>query len=194
MCDKICKKGVLSSPYFRPTKAVSSPPAQSATLLQVSNDEKVVYDMLVWIARQGVGKFGHYAIGCDLLLSGGLRISELISERWLFVNSVGQVVIKGKKGSNDKLVTPLYCAEYWRRLRGWVLNPCNVVSRFSWYRFLKANGVVLREKGKVNASVTHAARKLKAHEMYVNELEQSTIKEVIGHKSERSTTYYKPKK
>lgn len=187
------KKGILSTPYIQRANSVPTPPAQSATLLQVYNNEKVAYDTLVWIARQGWSRFGHYAIGCDLLLSGGLRISELISEKWLFVNAVGQVVIKGKKGSNDKLVTPLYCAEYWRGLRGWCLNPCNIVSRFSWYRFLKAQGVVLREKGKVNASVTHAARKLKAHEMFVNELEQGTIKEVIGHKSERSTTYYKPK-
>lgn len=190
---KIVKKGILSTPYFQRTKAVSSPPAQSATLLQVGNGEQVAYDTLVWIAKQGYSRFGHYALGCDLLLSGGLRISELIGERWLFVNAIGQVVIKGKKGSNDKLVTPLYCAEYWRGLRGWCLNPCNIVSRFSWYRFLKAQGVVIHEKGKAHASVTHAARKLKAHEMFVNELEQGTIQEVIGHKSEKSTTYYKPK-
>ena len=190
---KIIKKGILSTPYRTAVKSVSNPSAQSAILLHVPNDELLSRAMLQWIAQQGMSKFGHYALGCDLLLSGGLRISELISEPFVFVNSVGQIVFKGRKGSNDKLVTPLYSKAFWLGLRGWVANPCHIVSRFSWYRFLKAHGVVIREKGKVHASVTHAARKLKAHEMYVAELDEKTIQEVIGHKSQKSTSFYKPK-
>lgn len=190
---KIIKKGILSTPYRTAHKAVSNPPAQYATLLHVPNDELISKAMLQWIAQQGYGKFGHYALGCDILLSGGLRISELISEPFVFVNSVGQIVFKGRKGSNDKLVTPLYSKAFWLGLRGWVANPCHIVSRFSWYRFLKSQGVIIHEKGKTNASVTHAARKLKAHELYLAELDEKTIQEVIGHKSQRSTSYYKPK-
>lgn len=187
------KKGLLSTHVISRTKSVSTPTAQSATLLQNWQKESVLLKQLVWIAQQGYTRFGHYAVGVDLLLSGGLRISELIEPQYIFVTATNQIIIKGKKGSSDKIVSPIYCAEYWKSYHGWVLNPCNIVSRFSWYRFLKSQGVVLHENGKVNASVTHAARKLRAHELFVNEIEQETIKDVIGHRNNRSTNYYKPK-
>lgn len=189
----VLKKGILSGPYRQDSKSVSTPTAQFDKLLQRSEDEERQYNTLISIAQAGYRRYGHYAIGVDLLLSGGLRISELIDEPTILVTNTHQIIIKGKKGSCDKIITPLYCKDYWNGMKGWVHNPCSVVSRFSWYRFLKSQGVELHEKGKKNASVTHAARKLKAHELYNNHVSESTIKDVIGHKNQNSTTYYKPK-
>lgn len=187
------KKGILSSSYRQDMKAVSNPTAQFGILLQPTENEQRQYNILIYIAKEGYKKFGHYSIGVDLLLSGGLRISELISEPTIFVTTTHQIIIKGRKGSNDKIITPLYNVDYWQNYQGWVHNPCYIVSRFSWYRFLKNQGIQLYEKGKKNASVTHVPRKLKAHELYTNNINESTIQNVIGHKNVNSTKYYKPK-
>lgn len=183
---------MLLTPYEQAKTVVSNPPAQFVNMLQNSNEEIMVLDILKGIASAGMAKFGHYALGVDLMLSGGLRISEVIGQNMVLVNTFGQVLIKGRKGSRDKLVTPVYCADYWRNLRGWVFNPCSVVSRFSWYRFLKAQGVVLQEKGHKHQSVTHTARKLQAHCLYGAGVGVGSIQDVIGHRSARSTVFYLP--
>lgn len=186
------KRGLLSTPLERGTNSVSNLPAQSVTLLQPTEHELHTYNTLIDIAKNGRNKFGHYAIGVDLMLSGGLRVSELIDAKMVFVNKAGQIYIKGKKGSANKLVSSLYQREYWAKFSGWVVNPCSIVSRFSWYRFLKSQGVYLAEKGKVNMSVTHVPRKLKAFELFEGGFDVEQVAEVVGHKNVNSTNYYNP--
>ena len=189
-------KGQLGRAYIarglQGTKSVSTPSAQSAILLQMGSVEIAALKTLQKIASDGLTRWGHYALGVDLMLSGGLRVSELVSCNMVLVNANGQVLFKGRKGSADRLVTPLYQREYWLRLRGWVRNPCSVVSRFSWYRFLKAQGIVLHENGHVHSSVTHAPRKLYAHQLFVAGVDGQSVADVVGHRSARSTEYYRP--
>lgn len=170
----------------------STPSAQSAIVLQMGNIEIAALKTLQKIASEGMNRWGHYALGVDLMLSGGLRVSELVSADVVLVNANGQVLFKGRKGSADRLVTPLFQREYWLKLRGWVHNPCSVVSRFSWYRFLKAQGIVLHESGHIHNSVTHAARKLYAHQLFAAGVDGRSVADVVGHRSERSTEYYRP--
>lgn len=186
-------RGVLSAPTKRGTNSVPNPPAQNATLLQLSNEERMAYEVLQWIARQGVNRFGMYSVGVDLMLSGGLRLSELLWATAFFVNELGQVRIQGTKGSSDKLVAPLYHRDYWLARCGWVANPFNFVSRWSWYRFLRSQGVGFHEDGKVYCTITHAARKLQAHTLANAGVELESIADVMGHRSTRSTEYYMPR-
>lgn len=189
-------KGQIGRAYLargiQGTKSVSTPTAQSAIVLQKNNVEVAALKTLQTIASEGMSKWGHYALGVDLMLSGGLRVSELVSCSMVLVNANGQVLFKGCKGSADRLVTPLYNRVYWLRLRGWVHNPCSVVSRFSWYRFLRAQGIVLHEHGHVHNSVTHAARKLYAHQLFMAGVDGRSVADVVGHRSARSTEYYRP--
>lgn len=174
------------------TKSVTTPLAQTAIVLQMGSVEIAALKTLQSIASDGLSRWGHYALGVDLMLSGGLRVSELVSCNMVLVNANGQVLFKGRKGSADRLVTPLYNRDYWLRLRGWVHNPCSVVSRFSWYRFLKARGIVIHELGHVHCSVTHAARKLYAHQLFNAGVDGRSVADVVGHRSVRSTEYYRP--
>lgn len=189
-------KGQIGRAYLargiQSTKSVSTPSAQSAIVLQIDSVEMSALKTLQRIASEGLSRWGHYALGVDLMLSGGLRVSELVSTDVVLVNANGQVLFKGRKGSADRLVTPLYQREYWLRLRGWVHNPCSVVSRFSWYRFLKAQGIVLHENGHIHNSVTHAPRKLYAHQLFVAGCDGRSVADVVGHRSARSTEYYRP--
>lgn len=185
-------RGVLSASVPRGTKSVSNPPAQNVKLLQTRSYEDTIRSTLRHIAQKGVNSYGVYAIGIDLMLSGGLRLSEIISAKVLFVNELGQVLVKGTKGSADKLVTPLYCVEYWNNYRGWVYNPCSMWSRWSWYRFFKKEGIVIHEDGKRNGTVTHVARKLQAHTLFNAGVEIESIADVMGHRSISSTEFYNP--
>lgn len=189
----INKKGILSSPYQAGTKSVSTPPAQFGTLLQGSEQDEINYNILKGIAQAGTAKYGAYAVGVDLMLSGGLRLSELLLSRGFFVTPLGQVLVKGRKGSADKLVTPVFLTQYWTGMRGWVANPFSFSSRWSWYRFFRAQGVVLSENGKVNKSVTHVPRKLLAHSLFNNGVELQSVADVVGHRATSSTEYYRPK-
>lgn len=173
-------------------KSVSSPPAQSARVLQMGSVEETALKTLQEIAEQGLGRWGHYALGVDLLLSGGLRVTELVACPMVLVNANGQVLFKGRKGSADRLITPLYQRGYWLGLRGWVANPCAIVSRFAWYRFLKARGVVLHEKGHRHCSVTHAPRKLLAHQLFIEGVGSRSVADVVGHRSAKSAEWYRP--
>lgn len=105
--------------------------------------------ILIWIAQQGINTFGMYSVGVDLMLSGGLRLSELLLADAFFVNQLGQVRIEGRKGSADKLVAPLYHRDWWLARVGWVANPFNFVSRWSWYRFFVRKGVLSRRRQNV---------------------------------------------
>lgn len=184
------KKGILSTPFQERRKAVSTPPAQFDTLLQSSEQDESNYNILRDIAQAGTAKYGVYSVGVDLMLSGGLRLSELLYPSAFFVNSFGQVVVHGRKGSADKLVTPLYQTQFWLGLRGWVANPFAFSSRWAWYRFFKHNGVSMSEQGRKNKIVTHSARKLQAHQLFNGGVELAGIRDIMGHRSESSTLYY----
>lgn len=189
----INKKGILSSPYQVGTKSVSTPTAQFGTLLQRSEQDEINYNILKGIAQAGTAKYGVYAVGIDLMLSGGLRMSELLFPAGFFVTPLGQVLVHGRKGSADKIVTPVFQAQYWEGLRGWVANPFAVTSRWTWYRFFRAQGVVMSERGKEHKSVTHVPRKLLAHSLFVNGVELQSVADVVGHRNLKSTEYYRPK-
>lgn len=192
--DNNLKKGVLSTSVRQGTNSVPTPPAQYATLLHDNSVEENCRRILEWIVGQGTARFGIYAVGIDLLMSGGLRLSEILYPNAFYVNGLGQVLIKGRKGSADKLVTPLRFREWWQKKAGWCSNPFSISSRWAWYRFFKSQGVVMHEAGKVNDSVTHTARKLQAHSLFNAGIELESVRDVMGHRSERSTLYYQPKK
>lgn len=185
-------RGILSAPKKSGTKSVSTLPAQNVKLLQTRTCEETISDTLRHIAQKGIDSYGVYALGIDLMLSGGLRLSEVITTKMLFVNQLGQVLVKGTKGSADKLVTPLYCANYWRKYNGWLNNPCAMWSRWSWYRFFKKEGIMFHEHGKKNDTVTHAPRKLQAHTLFNAGVEIESIADVMGHRSINSTDFYNP--
>ena len=174
-------------------KAVSRQPAQSDTLLQVNNAEETTLNTLQFIAQAGVNRFGIYSVGVDLMLAGGLRLSELLYPTAFFVNSLGQVQINGTKGSSAKLVAPIFQRSFWLARQGWQANPFQVVSRWSWYRFFKSQGVVMFEEGRGNNIVTHAARKLQAHTLFKAGVGIEQVSEIMGHKAVSSTAFYAPK-
>lgn len=171
-------------------ESVSKPCAQFAELCQHNTNLDAELSNILDIIVSGSDSRILERILCDLMLSGGLRVSEVLDLADLKVNVLGQVFIFGRKGSDSKLVTPIYFKNYWLKKIPVCSNPFKHISRFSFYKWLKSQGVGIHHGNKINNSVTHAMRHLHVYLMELMELEPKQMSEIIGHKSNRSLKYY----
>lgn len=131
----------------------------------------------------------YYAIGI-IQLRGGFRISEVLKMLPSQIINDTDLYIKSDKGSNSKRV---HVPEISKLLIKWRLNhiaPFKGVSRFQVYRMYKRLGIVLENTGKKNMSVTHAMRKNYVRDTYKSSNNMGVTKEVVGHKSVKSTEHY----
>jgi len=171
-------------------KSVPKPSAQFAELCKPNNElQEGLNNILDLIVNGNESRLKERML-CDLMLSGGLRVSEVLDLAELKVNVLGQVFIFGRKGSESKLVTPIYYRNFWVKKVPKCTNPFQHISRFSFYKYLKSQNITIRHNNKQNASVTHAMRHLHVYLMELMNLEHDQMSEIIGHKSNRSLKYY----
>lgn len=126
----------------------------------------------------------------DLLLSNGLRVSELLSIKVTDILPNGFIKVKGKKGSNARL-----CHLMSHRISDLYLVASGEyvfegLSRFFVYRCLRSLGLFYSIRGSNRRAVTHAGRHFLVSVLQDSGLEVSVIQGVIGHKSINSTMYY----
>lgn len=125
-----------------------------------------------------------------LLYCYGLRVSELLALDCSCVLGNDQLLIKGSKGSESRVVTVVYGKEFYSTF---LLNefPLSAVfSRFWLYRELKRYGLYAYFANNQNASVTHLSRHLKVLEFKAKGVPRGTISKFLGHKNLKSLTYY----
>lgn len=169
---------------------VSNPTAQTITLCQPQEQLEKPLNALLYEITLDTLEFRAERILCDLLLSGGLRVSEVLGSGYLKVNRLGQIYIRGLKGSSDKLVTPIFFANEFKQ---GLLSQYNIfehVSRFSFHKWLVKRAIFIEHgKGK-KRSTTHTMRHLHVYLMELMSLDSSVIGEVLGHKGKKSIEYY----
>jgi site-specific recombinase XerD len=130
------------------------------------------------------------SLAIDLLLSGGIRISELLQIRYNDITALGQVRIHALKGSSDRLISSMYHAEMlikYRHLNGFLFEG---YSRWYFHRLFVKLGFYQLNNGSNKRVTTHIFR----HHLVTDlqnqfnqiELTQSTI----GHKRQSSTEWY----
>lgn len=119
----------------------------------------------------------------------GARISEVLSLDFRNILANGTIALRGKKRSEDRIVS---CGDAWSYLskcRDAGVHPFEGLNRFYVYRCYKKAGLVLGHGIGSKDSVTHALRHL-----YVFEAKKVVSTEVIqnqiGHKSINSTNHY----
>jgi len=171
-------------------KSMSSPTAQTAILCQPSSDLELLLVSVMHVVANGEDRRILERTLLDLMLSGGLRVSEVLDPQFLKVNRLGQVYIAGLKGSSPKLVTPLHFRKFWLNRQGNLLNPFMHISRFSFYKYLKSVSIMIAAKENGNAKVTHAMRHLHVHLMQILEIDNSDMSKIVGHKSLRNIAWY----
>ena len=119
-----------------------------------------------------------------------LRISEALSISPKNITSKGSIVIKGLKGSNDKLIDLPELRNYFIECRNNGVYPFNGLSRFAVYRIYKKFLINNNEFYGCKVAVTHGFRYQKVREIQEIEKDFSLSKIVLGHKSISSTEHY----
>jgi hypothetical protein len=93
------------------------------------------------------------------------------------VTFMGHIKIKSLKGSNDRIVLPLFFRSFWATAGSGLLPLSNYYSRFYFYRLFKKLGYYSKfGDNKVN-SVTHFFR----HQLILNLKQQNVPDDVISH-------------
>ena len=171
-------------------KSVLSPSAQSTILygLRCQDDYYRFVSSMCSNAKRSRGLL--LSVIVDLLLSNGLRVSELLSIRVTDILPNGFIKVKGKKGSNSRL-----CHLMLHRISDLYLVASGEyvfegISRFFVYRCLRSLGLSYSIRGSNRRAVTHAGRHFLVSVLQDSGLEVSVIQGVIGHKSVNSTMYY----
>lgn len=186
---KKIKKGGLSTTEIL-SKSVSIPSAQANKVCNPDDDNlydfewcKTIYHKMKFESRVLAELFAfQYETGC--------RISECLSIKYYDVLADGRVIIRGLKGSNDRVVSCSIGKSYLLHCRlynSWVFSNFN---RFYVYRFYKKYGVMFVSKKSKKKSVTHALRHINALNMRKAGLKSSDVSEFLGHKNLKNGKYY----
>jgi len=173
-----------------PSNAESKLPAQSARLCCATSKMELQLRIVLDVITHGTESYFLERVLMDLMLSGGLRVSEVLDMAEFKINYLGQIFIFGSKGSSSKLVTPLFFRKFWYGRIGIYSNPFINISRFSFYKWLISQEISVNHGSNRNLSVTHAFRHLHVYLLELMSIPENDMSDVVGHKSKKSLKYY----
>ena len=196
--EVVAEKNILrlanpSAVYTR-TKSVLNPTAQSVKLCvedKVPQGQEEQY--LDYLEKVPAGKYTLKMI-IELLQNGGLRVSEALAVRGTDVLVSGHILIKGCKGSSDRIVQVYETRKYFLAVRGLAVNVFEGCSRYWVYREFKKLGIGKRFDGKRKESVTHYFRQQNARMMQESGISDINRQQHLGHKSNKSIKHYSNEK
>lgn len=170
--------------------ANTKPTAQITKLLHTRSDQvrKVERSGIDWFARSLF--LGDYALVFHLLDGYGFRISEVLSISSRDITARGNVIVRGLKGSGDRLIVAPELAAFFLKKRASGVDPFGHLNRYTAYRRLKELGIVKRKPGRKNASVTHSFRDEYVKGLREVETDNKVLKQFTGHKSGKSVDHY----
>lgn len=133
---------------------------------------------------------GGYYYLFQAMHTSGCRVSEALSIKASDISENGNVLIKGKKGSKDRICYIPILLEWLPRR--WYKSDImfNNMNRFTAYRELKRLGIGKLKKGRTNMSVTHAFRDDFVKDLRTTKAGNRTLSNTVGHKSTKSTEFY----
>lgn len=126
----------------------------------------------------------------SIIFQCGLRINDARKISPQDILPSGQIVVKQGKGSRTLIVTPLQYGQFWQQYRHQPNNLFQLYSYDFFRRLFIRHGLILVTPAGHNNKVTHAGRTLKAREIFSATHDLATTAAALGHKSERSTTFY----
>jgi integrase len=184
------KKSLFKTPKSAGVNSVLSPCTQSASLCELDNNQLSALNACLYFIYSNPKAATLERVLVDLMLSGGLRISEVLNPAGFKVNMLGQVYVIGSKGSENKLVTPLFMREWWLANKCNGFNPFFNYSRFAVHRMFVRNGIFLCGSSGYKNKTTHSLRHLNVALMQLMELPKEELSRLIGHKSFSAINYY----
>ena len=171
-------------------KTVSSPSAPYSILVEPRCNDDTTLDVNVrnFLSRSKEPTIIKAVV--SLQHQEGLRISEVINIQPSDIKSGLRIVIKGRKRSGNRIVSPIYYRDFWAQYAKQFVVIGDLYSRHYFKRIYIKYGLYLElGKGKPRA-VTHSMRHNYIDSLRKQSVDRTTVKEHIGHKSEKSTERY----
>ncbi len=173
-----------------PTKSVSTPSAQTEGLCgQRTETITNFFNFQTFCVKNPqLSNVDRAVIEMQFLF--GARISEILQITNADVSASGMVRIRAEKGSVNRVIRPIFEAEFWLNEANQLLPLERVFSRFYFYRLYKKYGLYGHFGNNKKASVTHYFRHIKGAEINQEWQDLELVKNALGHKSVRSAAYY----
>jgi integrase len=124
------------------------------------------------------------------LSNNGLRISEVLNIGPDKISHLGRFMIKGLKGSNDRIINDPSIAEYLLVCKKNNCFPFKTFNRFFIYRYLKSFGVKFDSIKSTKHSITSAFRHKAIQDLNTITSDIETKSAYIGHKNTKTTEHY----
>lgn len=125
-----------------------------------------------------------------LQMENGLRTAELIGVKSTLITVTGSFKVKGKKGSNDRMISPGEAKDYLLKCRKVGRDPFKELDRFFLRREYKKVGINYYFEGDKKAKITHVFRHLHVSGMLHSGITVEEASKFIGHKNVKSTESY----
>lgn len=135
-------------------------------------------------------QLGHYYYLFALMESSGCRFSEVCQISWLLITSQGKAVVKGKKGSNDRLIFDARCSQFLLKAKSNQFNPFHGCNIFTANRHLHRLGLITQKIGRERLTVTGIFRESFAKEIREVCNDDSKVSELVGHKNKKNGSFY----
>lgn len=170
--------------------SVSNPSAQNTTLYESSSYDYISITAINLLSNVNSGLTTLELAIIELLFLNGLRVSEVLQINAHSITANGSIIVKGLKGSLNRLVTPSKYMFFWLDFKKKNLSIPAYVNRFYLYRLFIKKGIFITPSNQSKKMVTHSFR----HQFVYNLLKSGqTIAEIqgfLGHKSINSTIHY----
>lgn len=178
----------------RRVNSVTTPPALSAKLCELSHNTSAALDALY----NNIQKLNLYNplvyYIASLQFEHGLRISEVLHISHYNLLNTGHFYLSGAKGSNSRVYYSSVTRAYFIRCKKYNFDPFDDINRFFVYRTYKKFAISFTDFEHKHTSVTHAMRHYIAQEIYDTKKDTAIVGDFLRHKSKTSTDYYVDKK
>lgn len=154
---------------------VSRESALYASIIAIINDNRIPFDIRLLI---------------DLMLSGGLRVSEVISLRGIDVRLDGKLVVFQSKNNQYVVIRSINFNAFWLAYGRGNFFRFAVYSRFSIYRIFKKLGISAEFENMSKSSVCHLPRHLVGALVYQSTNSIEEVKKELSHKNQHSSKSY----
>lgn len=173
-----------------PIKSESKPTAQNIKLCEPGIAQSIDLARISRLNQLYKTEPWHIGLVVHLLADYGLRISEALSIKSTDITSNGQIVIKGSKGSSNRLIVINEYRDRLIDLRSSGFNPIKNIDRFVIYRVLKKWNIEGKFSYGSKNAVCHQFRYNFAKDIQsvTNDLNETA--RLIGHKSSSNTAIY----
>ena len=187
------KKNRISNIMKRAPKPDSNCSAQTNKLLQVQSDQ---FTAVLNRGKRFIADEKNHIIDrivMLLLLAYGLRISEVLNIRKGDINSTGTIIVRGKKGSDDRLISALQFSEWIYKNRLSFTSILEYRNRWYYYRLFKRLDIHKQMTGNKNTSVTHVFRYAFVADVKAMTGDTDKTAKIVGHKNRLNTKRYEEK-